>query len=122
MTIAANLVIFGATGDLSRRMLLPALYFLDADGQLPEHLRIIGAARSGLSDDAFRQMAREAVAARAETIDETVWTRFCARLAYRSADLSDDKSLKPLCELLNDQKAREDIFYLSISPSHYTDA
>lgn len=122
MTIAANLVIFGATGDLSRRMLLPALYFLDADGQLPEHLRIIGAARSGLSDDAFRQMAREAVAARAETIDETVWTRFCARMAYRSADLSDDKSLKPLCELLNDQKAREDIFYLSISPSHYTDA
>lgn len=122
MTIAANLVIFGATGDLSRRMLLPALYFLDNDGQLPAHLRIIGAARSKLNDEDFQRMARDAVAARAETIDENTWARFAARLVYRSADLGDSESLNPLGALLKEQDAREDIFYLSISPSHYANA
>ena len=47
-------VIFGATGDLARRMLFPSLYFLDADGLLPPGMRIVCAARSRLTDDQFR--------------------------------------------------------------------
>ncbi len=46
-----DLIMFGATGDLARRMLFPSLYFLDVDGLLPPNLRIVGAARSGHTDD-----------------------------------------------------------------------
>ena len=56
-----SLVIFGATGDLSRRKLLPALYNLAHEGALPEHFELVGNARSDLSDDEFRTMATEAV-------------------------------------------------------------
>ena len=57
---ADRLLLFGATGDLSRRKLLPSLCALDADGLLPERLAIIGTARSEMSDGEFRNMAREA--------------------------------------------------------------
>ncbi|MFL6752859.1 MAG: glucose-6-phosphate dehydrogenase, partial [Sphingomicrobium sp.] len=58
---ASTLVLFGATGDLARRMLLPSLYGLDSDGLLPPDLRIIGTARTVLDDDAYRQRAAEAL-------------------------------------------------------------
>ena len=61
MTTAAAIVIFGATGDLARRMLFPSLYFLDADGLLPADLQIIGAARSPLRDSDFRAEVEKAV-------------------------------------------------------------
>jgi glucose-6-phosphate 1-dehydrogenase len=50
--VIERLVIFGATGDLAARMLLPSLYFLDADGLLPPELTIIGSARSEMSSEA----------------------------------------------------------------------
>ena len=56
-----KLLLFGATGDLSQRMLLPSLYALHADGLLPEGLTITGTARSELSDEAFRDFARSAL-------------------------------------------------------------
>ena len=55
---AKTLLLFGATGDLARRMLLPSLYGLDSDGLLPQDLRIIGTARTELDDAAFRDRAR----------------------------------------------------------------
>ena len=58
---ASTLLMFGATGDLARRMLLPSLYGLDSDGLLPADLRIIGTARTELDDDAFRERADEAL-------------------------------------------------------------
>ena len=57
----STLVLFGATGDLARRMLLPSLYGLDSDGLLPDELRIIGTARTELDDAAFRERANEAL-------------------------------------------------------------
>jgi glucose-6-phosphate 1-dehydrogenase len=56
------IVLFGATGDLARRMLLPGLFRLARAGLLPARYRIIGSARSALTDDEFRQHARSAVA------------------------------------------------------------
>ena len=56
-----TLVIFGATGDLTRRKLLPALYNLAHEGALPERFNLIGSSRSQLSDDEFRESAREAI-------------------------------------------------------------
>ena len=57
----STLLLFGATGDLSRRMLLPSLYGLDPDGLLPDGLRIIGTARTDLDDAAFRERADAAL-------------------------------------------------------------
>ena len=57
----STLVMFGATGDLARRMLLPSLYGLDADGLLPDQLRMIGTARTELDDAGFRARADEAL-------------------------------------------------------------
>ena len=58
---SSTLLLFGATGDLARRMLLPSLYALHADGLIDPNLRIFGTARSPLTDDAFRDMARAAL-------------------------------------------------------------
>src|SRR5215510_11377958 len=56
-----DLVVFGGTGDLARRKLLPALYYRDLAGQLPDDARIIGVARSELSAEAYRERALEAL-------------------------------------------------------------
>ena len=56
-----DLVVFGATGDLAQRKLLPALYHRDATGQIPDEARILGVSRRRLSDDDFRGLARKAV-------------------------------------------------------------
>ena len=58
---SSTLLLFGATGDLARRMLLPSLYGLDSDGLLPDELRIIGTARTELDDAAFRERADAAL-------------------------------------------------------------
>src|SRR5436189_4001083 len=56
-----NLVIFGATGDLSKRKLLPAIYNLAHEGALPERFNLVGTARSEMSDEQFRELAARAV-------------------------------------------------------------
>ena len=62
MTFTADtLVLFGATGDLAQRMLLPSLCALSHDGLLPEGLRIVGTARSAMDDRGYRNLAREAL-------------------------------------------------------------
>jgi len=110
-----KIVIVGGTGDLSRRMLLPALYFLDADGLLAPEIEVIGLSRQPLDQDGFRAMALAALKERAgEHFDETVWQRFSDRIDYIPADLSQTEGAEAL-------KARiggaETIFYLSVSPS-----
>src|SRR6478609_7816783 len=56
-----TLVIFGASGDLAKRKLMPAIYNLAHEGALPERFNLIGCARSEWSDDEFREVAREAI-------------------------------------------------------------
>ena len=56
------LLLFGATGDLAKRMLLPSLFALHDDGLIAGDLRIVGTARSAMSDDEYRQLAKEALA------------------------------------------------------------
>ncbi len=109
------LMLFGATGDLALRMLYPSLYFLDASDLLPERMRVIGAARSALEQDAFRQMVRQALEARVDGgFTETAWARFSARLAYVSFDASEPESFQALARALDG--AQRTIFYLSTSP------
>jgi len=85
---ADRLLLFGATGDLSRRMLLPSLCALHSDGLLPEDLRIIGTARSALADQEFRNMAREALETFLPKERQGGKADFLNRLSYQSLDAS----------------------------------
>ena len=81
-----DIIIIGATGDLARRKLFPALYrlFISRD-ELPEG-RIIGFARSKLEDEAFRVLARAAVETSGEEVDDETWKEFAQRLIYVSGE------------------------------------
>jgi glucose-6-phosphate 1-dehydrogenase len=109
---------FGATGDLSRRMLLPSLYGLDSDGLLPSDLRIVGTARTALDDGAFRERAEAAL--RVHLADgfyqEDVGERFLARLHYVPLDINDPQGFERLASEVGDPCDGVAIF-LSTAPS-----
>ena len=114
----STLVMFGATGDLARRMLIPSLYGLDADGLLPEGLRIIGTARTDLDDSGFRQRANEALQ---EHLPDGFYSagvadRFLARLHYVPADIKQSGSFDQLATAIGDPCHGVAIF-LSTAPS-----
>ena len=118
MTIPGAFVIFGATGDLARRMLFPSLYFLYADGLLPPDLKIIGAARSAHSDAEFRADVKTWVKDRAAaSFSEDAWKAFEKRLGYVAGDATDPQSYVTLREKLNGDTGA--LFYLSTSPALY---
>ncbi len=110
------IVLFGGTGDLSRRMLLPSLYFLDADGFLPDGFRLLATARSELTREGFVEQVRETLAARPEGLDPAVWARFAERIDYVMADATTPEGAQALKVAL---EGRRPIYYLAISPSLY---
>src|SRR5580658_5465657 len=111
-----RLVIFGATGDLAARMLLPSLYFLDADGLLPRALKIIGSARSDLSQLKFAEHVHRILKQRPEGLNDDVWDRFKDRLDYCKADVTSGVGMKPLAEHIGEAST---MFFLALSPSLY---
>ncbi len=115
---ASTLLLFGATGDLSRRMLLPSLYGLDSDGLLPRDLRIIGTARTDLDDEAFRQRAREALMEHLPSgfFHDGIASRFLDRLQYVPLDINDPRGFERLAERIGDPCHGVAIF-LSTAPS-----
>src|SRR5262245_56825874 len=111
-----DLVVFGGTGDLARRKLLPALYYRDLAGQLPEDARIIGVARSELSAEAYRGRALEALRSfiPATDLDDACLRRFIGRINYARVDVSSADGWGALVAAL---KGREDCvrpFYLAV--------
>ncbi len=114
---ARTLILFGATGDLARRMLLPSLYNLDADGLLAAGVRIIGTARSELTDDDFRAMAREALAERLDDgrLTEAALARFAARLSYVALDATTPEGFDRLAEAVG-QPPGDIAIFLSTAP------
>ena len=100
----STLVLFGATGDLARRMLLPSLYGLDSDGLLPSDLRIIGTARTELDDAGFRERADEALK---EHLPEGFYSagvaeRFLSRLHYVAIDITHPEAFPTLAKQIGD--------------------
>jgi glucose-6-phosphate 1-dehydrogenase len=83
---ADRLLLFGATGDLAQRMLLPSLFALDADGLLAPDLRIIGTARSEMSDSEYRNFARAALEKHLPADRRGRMAEFMNRLAYQTLD------------------------------------
>ena len=112
---ADAIVLFGATGDLARRMLLPSLYFLDADGFLPDGFRLVFTARAELSTEAFVEQTRQALSARPEGLDDTVWARFAGRITYVGADATTAEGAEALKPALDGCKAP--LCFLAVSPS-----
>jgi glucose-6-phosphate 1-dehydrogenase len=113
-------VVFGATGDLTLRKLLPALYYRFHDGQMPEGSRIIGAARSNLDDNAFRERAASAVKdhVAAGDLDPDIVGRFLDRLHYVRIDAtSENADWSGLAALLDPARVR--VFYLATAPDLY---
>ena len=87
---ADALVVFGITGDLGRRMTMPALYRLERKGALP--CDVIGVGRHELTTDELRAIARESVEREEATVDENAFDRFAKRLSYIASDATDPSS------------------------------
>ena len=115
--LADAMVLFGATGDLSRRMVMPSLFFLDADGFLPNGFKILATARAHLSREAFLEQVLETLKARPEGVDDTVWTRFSERLDYVACDATSAEGVKELAPHLEGHG--RPMFFLAVSPSLY---
>ena len=118
MDKVATLLLFGATGDLASRMLLPSLYGLDADGLLPERLAVVGTARTELSDQAFQERARAALDEHLPEgfLDEDVARRFLGRLKYVAVDATKKEDFPRLAKAVGDCGPGLAIF-LSTAPS-----
>ena len=114
----AKLLLFGATGDLAQRMLLPSLYGLHADGLLPEELTITGAARHEHDDKDYRKFAKKALDEflPEDRKDESAIGTFLDRIFYQPTDLSDPASFQPLADKIGDISGGLAI-YLSTAPS-----
>jgi glucose-6-phosphate 1-dehydrogenase len=124
-SVPLTIVIFGASGDLTARKLVPSLYRLHRKGRLPEELRIVGVARSSFTDDTFRTRMAEATREFAgKDFDDSAWNSFSRRLAYVPGDGTRPDGLAALQAWLAEhegeaaQSARR-IFYLAISPELY---
>jgi glucose-6-phosphate 1-dehydrogenase len=121
----STLVLFGATGDLSARKLLPAVYDLLADGRLPERFRVVGVARDGNDDTTFRAHARAEIALHARHArDERLWETLAARIGVVAGDFGSERLYRDLAARL-EEGDREDggptqrLFYLAVSPAFF---
>ena len=116
-----DLVIFGGTGDLARRKILPGLFRRFCSGQMPKEARIIGAARSEMDDAGFRDLVREAIhefdSKRPDDCPDL--NGFLERLSYVAVDAKGEGGWKELSALMRDGTVRA--FYLSVAPSLFGD-
>src|SRR5689334_18069727 len=114
------MVIFGATGDLMRRKLMPALWNLRSEGCL-EKVQILGIGRTPMSDDEFRASMREALKTAGKEADEADWSKFAERVHYTTGELTDDSTYANTAKLLQDLTvdgaSSSHLFYLAIPPS-----
>ncbi len=120
------MVIFGATGDLTSRKLLPALYNLARDGQLPAQFACIGFARRPKTNEQFREEIKKALIefSRTKPLDEAVWKSFQEHLFYHVSEFHEDEGYTKLKSVLEDFDTRlgtkgNRIYYLSTQPSFF---
>src|SRR5437870_3556769 len=96
-----SIVIFGATGDLTHRKLIPALYNLAADGELPPAVAVVGFARREKSDDEFRRELEDATRKFSrQTVRDEIWKTFAQSIFYHQSDFGDAAGYKSLPERL----------------------
>jgi glucose-6-phosphate 1-dehydrogenase len=121
------IVVFGATGDLTRRKLLPALYHLHLEGLLPPRFAIVGYSRSQLSDDDFRRIAFEGCMEFGRCrMDRQDWDAFASGLSYVQGDFMGEGALAPLRDKLEDldrERGTEGrrFYYCAVPPDTFDD-
>jgi glucose-6-phosphate 1-dehydrogenase len=122
---SCSVVIFGASGDLTARKLIPALYHLFKDNLMPPAFRIVGFARREKTDESWRTELRAALDqfSRTKPVEEAVWTKFAATLFYCQGDLAEAAAYQKLEGILTSFGSgplRENLlFYLAVSPSQF---
>lgn len=118
-------VIFGASGDLTRRKLVPALYRLARQRLVPAEFAVIGTARHEMTDEEFRSKMREALNEFSdEEVDEAAWNSFAAGLFYLPGEFDDDETYKRIKSKLNDvdqthHTQNNRLFYLATAPEFF---
>jgi glucose-6-phosphate 1-dehydrogenase len=119
------LVVFGVTGDLARKKLLPAIYDLANRGLLPNDFVLLGFARRDWGDGDFAALAKKSAKEHARTPwNEEVWNRLCADIQFVPGSFDDDAAFDTLCKTLDELRDSHGIkgnaaFYLSIPPSMF---
>ena len=116
-----DLVLFGGTGDLAMRKLLPAMYFRHHEAQLPDQGRIICIARSDLTTEEFKSQMAESIHQHIQgEFNEDSWTTFCERIHYLGIDITVQEQYKKLEQLLAPHPDRIRVFYLSTAPGLFS--
>lgn len=120
------MVIFGATGDLTGRRLVPALYNLARDGQLPAHFACVGFARRDKSHDDFRSEMEQATGknSRTKPVDNDLWKNFREQVFYHRSEFDKDEGYESLRRFLEELDRKFDtkgnrVYYLSTPPSYF---
>lgn len=111
------LVLFGATGDLARKKLLPALYRLEERDALD--LPVVGVALSNWDDEQFRSHARDVITETIPAPDQDILRRLTARLSLITGDYAESATFDHLAERLHEAGAEHPVFYLAIPPSMF---
>jgi glucose-6-phosphate 1-dehydrogenase len=121
-----TIVIFGASGDLTKRKLVPALFKLVQERLIPAGFAIVGVARQQFSDEEFRTQMREAISeyGEVENISQEVWESFARGLFYRQGDFRDSASYEALrasLKEIDEERATRGnhLFYLATAPSYF---
>src|SRR5688572_3675833 len=122
---ACTVVIFGATGDLTMRKLIPALYNIAADGELPPALTVVGFARRKKTDEEFRKEQEESTRKFSrQTVRDEIWSSFAESILYHTSEFDDDAGYKTLAERLekiDKERGTEGnrLFYLAAAPDQF---
>ena len=123
-----SIVLFGASGDLAKRKVIPAMYDLAQNGSLGERYTILGFARTPMTDDSFRSTLGEAAMTISEVgpIEPAKWNEFASNLYYSPGDYKDPESYAKLAKRLDELDAQKNLggnrlFYLSTPPEVYQD-
>src|SRR5688500_2191802 len=121
-----TLVIFGASGDLTSRKLIPALYLLHQKGRLPKDTRVVGVSRTLYTHDAWRkELAETTRKFTGQQFDAAGWQAFAASVFYQPGDIGQADDFRKLVGFLGELEGTPDatrIYYLSTAPSLYAPA
>jgi len=125
--LSCILVIFGGTGDLTHRKLLPAIYNLKHSGKLPDNFAVVSIGRRDISNDEYREQAYKSIKSfsRFKIIDETLWEDIAKRIYYKKFEFHDSLGYKELNSFLdnldNSYNTRGNrLFYLAVAPEYFS--
>ncbi|OHV10525.1 glucose-6-phosphate dehydrogenase [Kushneria phosphatilytica] len=125
-----TMFLFGASGDLAKRLLIPSLYNLDREGLLDPNMEIVGVDISEGDDDSFRDSLTDFIAEKAADkhaegggngLDETHWREFSQRLHYMQGDFTEDETFQRIEEYIGQREGKNALFYLATAPRFFAE-